>query len=196
MAAEYDVHRKSYKYGLDDWQLLVNILHEYSEKLLIISRQLSKNKSSSQSKIDVFFSWIFLFNLLLTFLFILADIASKMNASLPWREFMKNHSTTVTVILSVVTVILLILPQRKNNSWNIPSDHFFSLELIEKDARVMSSRLESAIRLTIAVADQVEISLAKKLEMDLRIDEASYALECYYYVSGEKPSTYQDNHKY
>jgi hypothetical protein len=50
MAAEYDVHRKSYKYGLDDWQLLVNILHEYSEKLLVISRQLSNNKRHDTSK--------------------------------------------------------------------------------------------------------------------------------------------------
>ncbi len=204
MAAEYDVHRKSYKYGLDDWQLLVNILHEYSEKLLIVSRQLSKNKRNNPLKIKGVLNFenyrYPLINLLSFFPLSFATVSvitlsfSAMNRNLTWQGF--ATSSGATIIVTIICITLLQLSQRKSNSWNISDDHYFSLELIEKDARVMSSRLESAIRLTIAVADQVEISLAKKLEMDLRIDEASYALECYYSVSGEKPSTYQENHKY
>jgi hypothetical protein len=48
MTAEYDVHRESYKYSIDDWQLLVNILHEYGDKLTDLSRKISIEKTDAR----------------------------------------------------------------------------------------------------------------------------------------------------
>jgi hypothetical protein len=55
-------------------------------------------------------------------------------------------------------------------------------DLLERDARMIATRLESAMRLTVEIADQVETNLARKLELDLRIDDASSALEYYYSI--------------
>jgi hypothetical protein len=200
MTAEYDVHRKSYKYSFEDWQLLVNILHEYSEKLLSISRQLSKNEKNSNStgvnskrivmRILSIFSVVGI--VLLTVYSYNRDKTLLMISSYLVTAIV---SMTFSTSLFIALNSSLIKITRKNTE-NVSDNICFSPELIKKDARVMASRLESAIRLTITVADQIEISLAKKLEMDLRIDEASYALECYYSVSGEEPRTYQVEHKY
>jgi hypothetical protein len=58
--------------------------------------------------------------------------------------------------------------------------------LLERNARMMAGRLESVIRLTVVITDQVETNLARKLELDSRVDEASYALEYYYSVVKSK----------
>jgi hypothetical protein len=190
MTAEYDVHRKSYKYTIDDWQLLVNLLHEYSQKLLIISRQLTNSKIESRKKPKVVkYRLVIACSIIISLLLL---IYKNQN----WIDYAKNHTESIASLLGVFVALLatLFLNEEKKNEDT--EKLFFRVELSEKDARVISSRLESAIRLTIAVADQVEISLAKKLEMDLRINDASYALECYYAVSGEKPSTYQTEYKY
>jgi hypothetical protein len=76
------------------------------------------------------------------------------------------------------SIVLSIAFRDRKEDLDVP------IYLVENDARTMYSRLESAIRLTITVSDQVEISLAKKLEMDLRIDEARSALQYYESVVG------------
>jgi hypothetical protein len=60
---------------------------------------------------------------------------------------------------------------------------------------MIANRLESAMRLTVEVADQVEANLARKLELDLRIDDASSALEYYYSVVNLKSKSQSKSHK-
>jgi hypothetical protein len=190
MTAEYDVHRKSYKYTIDDWQLLVNLLHEYSEKLLDISRQLTNSKIESRKKPKVVkYRLVIACSIIIPLLLLIYK-------NQDWIDYAKNHPESMSALLGVFIALFARFSLNKEKENEDTEKLFFRVELSEKDARVISSRLESAIRLTIAVADQVEISLAKKLEMDLRINDASYALECYYAVSGEEPSTYQTEYKY
>jgi hypothetical protein len=59
-------------------------------------------------------------------------------------------------------------------------------DLRAKDARLVAGKLESVMSLTVEIANQVEINLARKLELDLRITDASYALEYYYSVANSK----------
>jgi hypothetical protein len=194
MTAEYDVHRKSYKYSIDDWQLLVNLLHEYSEKLLDISRKLPnsqrESKLKNRKKINTIKNQLVIaFSIIIPLIFLVYKNPT-------WIDYAKNHPESMAALSGVFLAGLMHLAEKKEHKENILHDLFLNIELMEKDGRVISSRLESAIRLTIAIADQVEISLAKKLEMDLRINDASYALECYYAVSGEEPSAYQTEYKH
>jgi hypothetical protein len=169
MTAEYDIHRKSYKYSIDDWQLLANILHEYTDKLVGLSRQLSKKKNA------IYFRPLTILSieaLLLATAYNLAGQAIIQFISSP---------IFVVIVSNIVVVNTRELIFGKDTKDLIRS--------LEKNASLMSFRLESAIKLTIAVSDQVEISLAKKLEMDLHIDEAISALDYYYSVVGAKKAS-------
>jgi hypothetical protein len=180
MVTEYDIHRKSYKYGSEDWQVLIRILHDYSDKLMNLSYKLSKEKKSYQfSRITSPFT-----ELLLTTLIIVVGLFGFVYSliSLNVKNDVSQALAIVAATLSCATVIaaflftLMDMSRRKR----------LTLKYLEKEARVLSSRLESTLRLTISVADQVEISLAKKLEMDLYIDESSSALEYYHLISDSK----------
>jgi hypothetical protein len=181
MTAEYDMHRKSYKYSTEDWQLLVNILHEYGDKLANLSRKISIEKYRVELSRSRRISIAILALAISIGIFILPypDIFF-----LARKLFTANAATYLYAIIIVSILVLssstIFERRQKRRKTDIP------LNMLEQDAQLLSSRLESAMRLTIAVSDQVEISLAKKLEMDLRIDEAKSALEYYYSVVGSK----------
>jgi hypothetical protein len=184
MTAEYDIHRKSYKYSTEDWQLLVNILHEYGDKLTNLSRKISIEKYRVELSRSRRISIAILALAISIGIFILPypDIFF-----LAQKLFTANAATYLYAIIIVSILVLssstIFERRQKRRKTDIP------LNVLEQDAQLLSSRLESAIRLTIAVSDQVEISLARKLEMDLRIDEAASALEYYYSVVGSKKAS-------
>jgi predicted GTPase len=62
-------------------------------------------------------------------------------------------------------------------------------------SRMIANRLESAMRLTVEIADRVETNLARKLELDLRIDDASSALDYYYSVVNLKSKSQSKSRK-
>jgi hypothetical protein len=179
MTAEYDITRKSYKYSIDDWQLLVNILREYGDKLTGLSQKISieKNRyrvesSSARARIRVvLYTALFLVSSLVLFVLTTKSFLTTD------RHFLLLYTTFGVFCLAISTMLSIVFRDRREDS-DTP------IYLIEMAASRISSRLESAIRLTITVSDQVEISLAKKLEMDLRIDEARSALDYYYSVVG------------
>jgi hypothetical protein len=185
MTAEYDIHRKPYKYSTEDWQLLVNILHEYGDKLTTLSRKISieKKRPSIKSNVSRVRLKIYIALLFSTSFFIVILLTEK-SLLIITMALASSPSVSLMLIAALIAaniLVVFLLNKNPEKETDIP------LNLIEGDAVVMSSRLESAIRLTIAVSDQIEISLAKKLEMDLRIDEAKSALEYYYSVVGSKP---------
>jgi hypothetical protein len=181
MTAEYDIYRKSYKYSIDDWQLLVNILHEYGDKLTSLSRKISIEKNrrkieSNNTKVRI--RVVFFTALILVLSLVLFFLTTKSFQSTSGYLFLLSGMSSISCI--ALGVMVLIVFRDRKEDFDVP------IYLVETDARMMSSRLESAIRLTITVSDQVEISLAKKLEMDLRIDEARSALQYYDSVVGAK----------
>jgi uncharacterized protein YjbI with pentapeptide repeats len=179
MAAEYDAHRKSYKYGTEDWQLLVNILHDYSGKLVNLSHQLSKEKNSYKlRRSTTLFLRLVLVSLVIT---VLVFGSMRTYAIIRFHDQFNIIFVPFGSILSLAIIVKILYDLN-----NVSNYLDLTFKQLEKDTRVLASRLESALRLTISVADQVEISLAKKLEMDLYIDEASSALEYYYLISDFK----------
>jgi hypothetical protein len=178
MTAEYDIHRKSYKYSTEDWQLLVNILHEYGDKLANLSRKILMEKhryrielsKSRRKSIAIAIASAISTSLLLNNFFFFSTR----------KPFTATDATYLFCISAIIIVSALALISSITSERNQERKTDIPLNLLEQNAQVMSSRLESAIRLTITVSDQVEISLARKLEMDLRIDEAKSALEYYY----------------
>jgi hypothetical protein len=185
MTAEYDIHRKSYKYSIDDWQILVNILREYGDKLMNLSRQMSaeRNKPSGEFVImrSKFKAAIFAATFTTSLFFSLFLLSRKSFTTMNVTELL--YAFFIIIVPILVLTFPIIFEKTRQVDTCIP------FILLEQDAQLLSSRLESAIRLTIAVSDQVEISLAKKLEMDLRIDEAKSALEYYYSVVGSKKAS-------
>lgn len=108
----------------------------------------------------------------------------------------KEFASVIVFLISVCLGGMYILEYSAYSSISLRtsgrnSRDLFRLELLEKDARVMSTRLESAVRLTITASDQLEISLAKKLEMDLLVDEAISALEYYHTEVGDEKKAYK-----
>jgi hypothetical protein len=218
MAANQDTPQKIHLYNSDDRQLLVDLLHEYSEKLVESSRMVARsshfsnehNFSLLKSTISILFGYILSASfayLLWQFLasFIKIKLYEAMNQ---YGEFWYKYSgQNIYVVLDqrllydsskIITITsFLLLPislwllKKSNLSPSSYLSHFdksqlIEAELIERDARMIATRLESAMRLTVEVADQVETNLARKLELDLRIDDASYALEYYYSVVDSK----------
>ena len=61
-----------------------------------------------------------------------------------------------------------------------------SKQVVSKDARAIADKLEKTMRVTVEIQDQIEINLARKLELDLRIAEAQIVLEYYYSVVEDK----------
>jgi hypothetical protein len=51
-----------------------------------------------------------------------------------------------------------------------------------KNARSIADSLEKVMRVTVEIQDQIETNIARKLELDCRIADASAALELYYSI--------------
>jgi hypothetical protein len=194
MSTNQDSLQQFHEYDSEDRQLLVELLHEYSGKLIKASREVVMKRGSTSKKgelIILSFSSVFsyaLSSLLLKILviFIRADEQTGL-----FRTAYKVLSDSWSIIVICNTIILLPFVLSFLTRANLFSYFEFSNydklrkaenDLLEKDARLIANRLESAMRLTVEVADQVETNLARKLELDLRIDDASSALEYYYSV--------------
>ncbi len=173
MSTHQDVPQTFHKYDSDDRKILVDLLHEYSGKLLESSRVISKKKISIKDNIRMM---LFLLGAAcIDMIAIVFIIIQPTNSSLNGLFF------TVFTTFVMLLICFLIMSLNNNNFLQKTENG-----LLEKDTRMIVGRLESAIRLTVEITDQVETNLAKKLELDSRIDEASYALEYYYSVVKSK----------
>jgi hypothetical protein len=179
MSISQDPSQKFHQYDSDDRQLLVGLLHEYSDKLVEASRKIARSRANGKVKKTSMY------------LFIGFSLCSL----LPLFSYVKNgyfnHDSLILIILfesMSILASLVILNSYRASNW-ISSFWLKEVEsaFLERDARMIANRLESAMKLTVEVADRVETNLARKLELDLRIDDASSALEYYYSVVNLKP---------
>jgi hypothetical protein len=194
MSTNQDSSQRFHEYDSDDRQLLVGLLHEYSEKLIETSREVARKRGTTSKKGEliilssaIVFSYALSSLLLKTLVvFVKADEETGF-----FRTAYKILSDSWSIIVFCSTIVLLPFVL----SYFIRANLFASFEfsnydrllktendLLEKDARMIADRLESAMRLTVEIADQVETNLARKLELDLRLDDASSALDYYYSV--------------
>jgi hypothetical protein len=225
MTANQDISKKVHLYNSEDRQLLVDLLHEYSVKLVEASRAVARNNylpkedRSSSLKSTTFFYFVCVFSTSLSYLLwqLLSFFAMmKANEFKRYSDLIRGEYESQWIhaflrvipynssFINIVVTAVLLLPIslwmiRKSNllslfySIRTHRSQLIEIGLKERDARMIANRLESAMRLTVEVADQVETNLARKLELDLRIDDASYALEYYYSVVGAKN---KDLHKH
>jgi hypothetical protein len=188
MSASQDSSQKFYEYDSDDRQLLVGLLHEYSEKLVEASRKIARSRTNEKVKKTSLYLFIGFFLCSLMPLF----SCVKTNGFL-------NRDSLVIILLSnaaLILTLLITLNSYKASNW-ISTSWLKEVEsaLLEKDAKMIANRLESAMRLTVEIADRVETNLARKLELDLRIDDAASALEYYYSVVNLKSKSQSKSRK-
>jgi hypothetical protein len=197
MSTSQDTSQKFHQYNPDDRQLLVGLLHEYSEKLVEASREVIRTRERTSIGEMIIFFPSCLFSYSFSYLF-WKVVASYMRTSRELGDFSTDLYMTVSenLFAAIACSTIILLPivlglLMKSNLSNLFASFYFSSydrrrkiesDLRERDARMIANRLESAMRLTVEVADSIETNLARKLELDLRIDDASSALDYYYSV--------------
>ncbi len=184
MSASQDFSQKFHEYDSDDRQLLVGLLHEYSDKLIEASREVARTRAKTGITGIVIAFPAFILSFSLSYLFwILLDRNSSIISGLDSVSFRAIVFCSTFVLFPGVMFFLKTI--------NVLDFFYFDThdrlrkienDLLERDARLIADRLESAMRLTVEIADRVEANLARKLELDLRIGDASSALEYYYSV--------------
>jgi hypothetical protein len=85
-------------------------------------------------------------------------------------------------ILTIGTTLSLLQLSKSNTRRTLPKKIVRSIYLLNRDARLIADKLEKVMRVTIEIQDKIEINLARKLELDLRIADAQSALEYYYSI--------------
>ena len=211
MSISQDSSQEFYEYDSDDRQLLVGLLHEYSEKLIEASREVIRKRGRTSSEDIIILSLALILSFSFSYLFWIVLkiylIADKFSDSFLKRLYINvlessDYITSAILLCSTGIIFPLLLAFiRKSNLFT--SFYFTSYErlrriendLLERDARMIANRLESAMRLTVEVADRVETNLARKLELDLRIDDASSALDYYYSVVNLKTKSQSKSRK-
>jgi hypothetical protein len=182
MSTSQDASQKFYEYNSDDRQLLVGLLHEYSEKLINASREVARKRTIKKGA-NIFLYLLLGFSFSLSYLFwqlFLARAKSNDDISLSLTVSENLFLTVLFTSVLIFTILLFCFSHLVLHSRGAEHD------LLERDARMIANRLESAMRLIIEIADQVETNLARKLELELRIDDATSALEYYYSVVNVK----------
>jgi hypothetical protein len=182
MSTSQDASQKFHQYDSADRQLLVGLLHEYSDKLVKASREVAR-KRTNKKEANKFLYFLLGFSMTSSYLFwqlFLTRIKSNGDNNL-YLTVSDNLFLTV-LVTSVFIFLPLSLFFANSLMYSFLSFGEAENDLLERDARMIANRLESAMRLTVEVADQIEINLARKLELDLRIDDASSALDYYYSV--------------
>ncbi|PSB57998.1 hypothetical protein [Chamaesiphon polymorphus] len=190
-ASEAIAPQKIYKYESDDRQILVNFLREYSEKLLFICYELDIKieRSSIRSRLSRFIYKTFevdanvLSSLALTGSFLLLDIFIYSR----YKNFTFGTFTSSDITIAVLLYIVMMFA---GFTWVISANTLVedypaiarSRSLLEKDARSMADKLEKVMRVTIEIQDQIEVNIARKLELDLRITDTESALKYYYLI--------------
>jgi hypothetical protein len=74
-------------------------------------------------------------------------------------------------------VFWIFIVNRAMNTNKMPRQTARMINLLYDDAGSIADKLEKVMRVTIEIQDQLEINLARKLELDLRIADAQSALE-------------------
>ncbi len=191
-----------YKYDSEDRQLLVNLLHEYSEKLMQISQELElkKQQRGKQAQIyrligkildlSLYASGVLLGLIFFILLFSWLTFRYNMFVSNQFKGFESTDLFVIVLLLVLMIFSLTMFQSSKieaNKNSRMPTEKIVRMiNLLEEDTRTIADKLEKVMRVTIEVQDQIEINLARKLELDLRIGDAQSALEYYYSVIGAR----------
>lgn len=198
MTINHNNPKKIHVYDSDDRQLLVGLLHEYSDKLVETSREIVRkgiklDKEKQGSKESLIFCLLMLSCISISYL-LWAWIVSSINGAnmietiYYWSVGFFTNVVFTSILLFAAVVVLYSdnFIEASINPYISKSDREKKIEdiLLQKDAQILANRLESAMRLTVEISDQIETNLARKLELDLRIADASYALEYYYSIMG------------
>jgi hypothetical protein len=204
MSTNQESSQQFHEYNSDDRQLLVELLHEYSEKLVETSREIERKRSKKGELIILSFAIIFsyaLSSLLLKTLVVFVK-ADEKAGFFRTADTILSSSWSIIVFCNTILLFPFVLSYftRANLFGSFEFSNFDKLlktenNLLEKEARMIANRLESAIRLTVEIADRVETNLARKLELDLRIDDASSALDYYYSVVNLKSKSQSKSRK-
>jgi hypothetical protein len=195
MSTSQDPSQKFHQYDSDDRQLLVGLLHEYSDKLVKASREIARNKTNTKEANKSLYLLLGAsgsFSYLFWQLFLARN---NFNGDTSLYFVVSNNLFLVILATSVLIFLFLSLFFPKSLMYSFLSFGEGENYLLEKDARMIANRLESAMKLTVEIADRVETNLARKLELDLRIDDASSALEYYYSVVNLKSKSQSKSRK-
>jgi hypothetical protein len=195
MSTSQDPSQKFHQYDSDDRQLLVGLLHEYSDKLVKASREIARNRTNTKEANKSLYLLLGAsgsFSYLFWQLFLARN---NFNGDTSLYFVVSNNLFLVILATSVLIFLFLSLFFPKSLMYSFLSFGEGENYLLEKDARMIANRLESAMKLTVEIADRVETNLARKLELDLRIDDASSALEYYYSVVNLKSKSQSKSRK-
>jgi hypothetical protein len=201
MGADQDNPKVFHKYDSDDRQILVDLLHEYSEKLVSMSRGIILNDDQGNRKSEFNSFAIFTLALSICISYLLWNFFQafeEANNKLGNIIFLMLHWNFLSS-QSFINILCTAAPLFAFMYWRLSihmgyglkarrNDYFDEMELNlqEKETQMIAGKLESVMRLTVEVTNQVETNLARKLELDLRLADASYALEFYYSIVGLK----------
>lgn len=188
----YTSKPKFYKYESDDRQILVNLLHEYSDKLMLISQELEikEQQAEDRSKFNEFMEIIFKISmyiagssLVIICLFtIVLFFASKYQMFISGNFNLAVITTMFLLFTIAILTSLFLLQLSRTNARILPKKIVRNIYLLKRDARIIADKLEKVMHVTIEIQDRIEINLARKLELDLRIADAESALEYYYSI--------------
>jgi hypothetical protein len=192
----YTTRPKFYKYESEDRQLLVDLLHEYSEKLMSVASKLEiKNQqSSNRSKFAIFsieilfgvFSAIGFFSVTFGFIFFGVFVYSRAQSLFSGNLDSTDLLISLPLLLVSLGIFLVSGKAAAADIENIPGRIDRNIYLLSRDARLIADKLEKVMRVTIEIQDKIEVNLARKLELDLRIVDAQSALEYYYSIVEKK----------
>jgi hypothetical protein len=201
MSIEQDNPKVVHKYDSDDRQVLVDLLHEYAEKLVDMSREMIIAGNQEKQKTSPSILLMIMVSICISYLF-WCFVHASASAALDGRfvlgkmlteRFLSNESVTSILCTAIPLFSFMYcfygaVVTEGRTSRNRKNSQVIKIEsdLREKDAQLIAGKLESVMRLTVEVTNQVETNLARKLELDLRLTDASYALEYYHSVAGLK----------
>lgn len=181
-----------YKLDSEDRQLLVDLLHEYSDKLILISQELEikEQQAEYRSKLSEFLETIFKISMYITgfFLVIMCLLTLVLFFASKYQIFISGNFdlAAITTIFSLFTIAILtslfLLQLSRTNVQTLPKKIVRTIYLLKRDARIIADRLEKVMRIIIEIQDRIEINIARKLELELRITDAQSALEYYYSI--------------
>jgi hypothetical protein len=175
----------SYEVNSDDRQVLVNLLHEYADKLQDISEQLAKlNKINKLYFIFTIVISLFGTSLIMYDSFLKRWFARVTEGEIPL--YLLDATYKITIYFSGVVLIAMILYIFIGRYFFANKITILDIHTHQRTARVIDGKLEKVMQVTIEIQDRIETNLARKLELDLRIADAQSALEYYYSIVEKK----------
>jgi hypothetical protein len=194
----YTDRPKYYQYQPGDCQLLVDLLHEYSDKLVRVSREIElKNQDISfKAKAIEFFtlsigSLLFITSFLLiliTYGLLGVLVASKYQTLLSGNIRISDLINILIVFVASVISSLAVIQINELNIKPTPKNIERCIHLLNREARVFADKLEKVMQVTIEIQDKIEMNLARKLELDLRVEDARSAIDYYHSIEKYRPS--------